>query len=307
MKIFIHPFHENHLFDLTTALKEHQFFMLDTFYKQLKRKFPNNVKKVSHYIDCDVAILNMDHQFFRRLSKTRMVKELNEVIPKNTKRVWIINSIPVKNGIDHKTKNKMLEYIGNSQIVVNSYESVKIYGKGTVIHHGIEGFKPRKKEPRVVTFVSPIAEAYEYYDHDFLQEVREELRQKYEINHVWLTVDKEFKDYKEYKKYLEETLIYFHPSKHSPMPRTRTEAMLSGCCVVTTPHHDAKTFIKNGENGFLINRNPEVVAKLIYKLLTEHYKLAVKIGENGRKTALKKFNYKNYKEKWEKLIFDIKN
>lgn len=302
MKIFTHVFHENHLVDLMTALKDHQFYILNTFYKQMHQPLPDNAQMVSHVIDCDVYIFNMDHQIFGDTNKARMVRELSETVPKDKRRIWIVNSIPVNNGIDEELKQKMLDFIGDDEMVVNSHESAKIYGKGTPIHHGIEGYKPQHKEPRVITYVSPLSEAYEYYNHDFLQEVRDILKTKYGINHIWLSVDTNFKDKNDYKDYLERSLVYFHPCIHSPMPRTRTEAMLAGCCIVTTPHHDADTFISDGNSGFIVDQDPEAVALLISKLLTDQYKLAKTIGENGRKVAQTRFNYNNYRKKWEKTL-----
>jgi len=81
------------------------------------------------------------------------------------------------------------------------------------------------------------------------------------------------------------------------MPRARTEAMLSGCCVVTTPHQDADTFIEHGKNGFLIPREPQKVADLIEGLIMD-YKTAIKVGQAGKETAKKLFTYDRYRKQW---------
>jgi glycosyltransferase involved in cell wall biosynthesis len=85
------------------------------------------------------------------------------------------------------------------------------------------------------------------------------------------------------------------------MPRSRTEAMISGSCVLTTPHQDADKFIVDGKNGFIIPRNPVAVADKVEYLLN-HYDEAVRIGQEGRKTALDVFSMDKYQENWKKLL-----
>jgi glycosyltransferase involved in cell wall biosynthesis len=81
------------------------------------------------------------------------------------------------------------------------------------------------------------------------------------------------------------------------MPRARTEAMLSGCCVLTTPHQDADMFIENGVNGFLVPRDPVAVADLIEDLL-DHPDRAVAVGQAGKRTAIQLFQWERYAREW---------
>ena len=85
------------------------------------------------------------------------------------------------------------------------------------------------------------------------------------------------------------------------MSRGRSEAMLSGCCVITTPWHDADKFIINGKNGFIMPRNPKVVADMIEGLIYD-YKTAIRIGQEGKKTAIKEFNGGRYRKKWRSFM-----
>ena len=85
------------------------------------------------------------------------------------------------------------------------------------------------------------------------------------------------------------------------MPRSRTEAMLSGCCVLTTPHHDAGDYIEDGVNGFIVPRNPNKVVALIEELLN-NYEKAIKVGQAGKETAIKLFNGDRYRDDWVKII-----
>ena len=105
----------------------------------------------------------------------------------------------------------------------------------------------------------------------------------------------------EYKEFLGRSLIYFNPTLESPMPRARTEAMLSGCCVLTTPHQDADMFIEDGKNGFIVSRNPKAVVDKI-KYLIKNYDEAIKIGQAGKKTAQELFNHKRFEQDWKNFV-----
>lgn len=85
------------------------------------------------------------------------------------------------------------------------------------------------------------------------------------------------------------------------MPRTRTEAILSGVCIVTTKYQDADTFIEDGVNGFLCKRNPEDAAKKIADMIFD-YKKAVEIGQRGKETAMKLFSKERYQREWLSLV-----
>jgi glycosyltransferase involved in cell wall biosynthesis len=191
--------------------------------------------------------------------------------------------------------------IGDNIMVVNSHRAAEQWGFGEVIIHGMDENEwwDLPKEPRVVTMISP-AGLDKYYDRLFLRTVKDLLEEK-DIQLCHITVDAIFKNFDEYRNFLGRSLIYFNPTRESPMPRARTEAMFSGCCVVTTVTQDADTFIKNGENGFLVKRIPEKVANLIEGLIYDYEKTRA-IGQKGRQTALKLFSSKRYCNDWLNLI-----
>jgi len=139
-----------------------------------------------------------------------------------------------------------------------------------------------------------------YYDRQFFAAVKETLEER-DIQLCHVTVDWQSKDWDDYRNFVGRSLIYFNPAYDSCMPRSRTEAMLSGCCVITTPHQDADTFIKDGVNGFLCPRNPQWVADKVQYLL-EHYDEAIKIGQAGKKTAEELFSEENYAKQWKEFL-----
>lgn len=191
--------------------------------------------------------------------------------------------------------------IGNNHVLVNSKRAAEQWGMGTAIWHGMDKDEwfDFPKEPRVVTMISP-GGLDKYYDRTFLRGVKEELEER-NIYHCHITVDAMFKSWTEYRNFLGRSLIYFNPTRESCMPRSRTEAMLSGCCVITTPHQDADEFIEDGKNGFLCKRNPKEVADLVEKLI-ENYDDTIKVGQEGKKTAQKIFSQERYFKEWSDLI-----
>ena len=196
-----------------------------------------------------------------------------------------------------------------TKLIFNSKKAQKQWGmsddpRAQTIWHGMkaEEWYDLPKEPRVITMISP-GGLDQYYDRTFLKAVKEELLDR-NISHCHITVDVRFSNWEEYRQFLGRSLIYFNPTKHSPMPRARTEAMFSGCCIVTTLNQDSDEFIEDGVNGLKAIRNPIYVADLIEGLISD-YKKAVEIGQKGKETALKIFNHNRYMNDWIDVLGDI--
>ena len=209
--------------------------------------------------------------------------------------------------IKAKENGKDWTKLAKQEIDEMGFEEVGIpYEQITPIWHGIESglFKDLPKDPRVITMINP-GGLDRYYDRNFMSAVRDELADR-NIGHCHITVDVRFNSFEEYANFIGRSLIYFNPTRESPMPRGRTEAMLSGCCVLTTPGQDADTFIEHGKNGFLIPRKPDKVADLIESLILD-YQTALKIGQAGKQTALNLFEYGRYKKEWMDVLNKVIN
>jgi glycosyltransferase involved in cell wall biosynthesis len=329
LRAFKSPWHLAHDEALITALKGYvDFDLLINYTRRWDdriRKLPSNAKWVNRFEvgKYDFAILNIDQQCTEEnLNKAVLVKHLKSIVSKdkNCKRIWINHGTPIypekfpdgvlkTNFVSKKLIEEINKIIGDDLVVVNSHQAKKEWGRGKVIIHGISGkeYRPKTKEPRVASFISFQGIGDKYYNRSYLIEVMQILMEKYSVKLQWINTPTCFnaKTHKDYKEFLAKTLIYFNPTFGSPMPRSRTEAMLSGCCVITTPHHDADTFIKNGENGFLVPHNhSRLCADVIYKLLC-NYNLAVDIGKRGRETALKEFSPKKYSKNWINFLKEI--
>ena len=78
------------------------------------------------------------------------------------------------------------------------------------------------------------------------------------------------------------------------MPRSRTEAMLSGSTVLSSRYHNADEFIKTGVNGFIMPDNPLSYVEAINQLINYNYRETVAIGQKGKATALQYFTEDQY-------------
>ncbi|MDR0573889.1 MAG: glycosyltransferase [Tannerella sp.] len=109
-----------------------------------------------------------------------------------------------------------------------------------------------------------------------------------------------------YKQYLGKSLLYIDTSFRTPMNRARTEAFLSGCCVIQVEGaHDLQYWAKAGENIVLVPDNPEEIARVIAEFLHDGYLRAIAIGQKGRETALREFNYARYRNDWMNLLEQV--
>ena len=201
-------------------------------------------------------------------------------------------------------------------MVCNSFEARKQWGWGTTIIHGLnpDNWWDLPKEPRCVTVLSP-AGMEKAYRRLFLTTVKR-LLSDMKVPFTWVGVDRKCDSFDEYRDFLGRSLVFFMPTWQSPRPRARTEAMLSGCCIVSTPYQDANTFIKHGVNGFLTSRalikdprvmdNPEATANLIKRLVIDEPELALKIGQAGKKTVMEFFNEKTFAKQWVDLLTKLK-
>lgn len=94
--------------------------------------------------------------------------------------------------------------------------------------------------------------------------------------------------------------VYLNPTLHSPMPRSRGEAMLCGLATVSIDSHDTDRFIENGVNGFRAGSADELASRLVE--LVARPELAWHIGCAGRETAMRRFHIDRYLADWRGLI-----
>ena len=274
----------------------------------------------------DVAILHVDQQHVDpNIGKGWLYRDLNEIIQDIPKIVinhgtpmWdefytedmVINGGEIQTNSGKKQLIGMKEKIGDNFMVVNSYESVERWGWGYPLIHGLDPNEwwDLPKEPRVAVLVSP-GGLSKYYNRPLISAIKNAVYEKsgIEVLHPNVNVDLGGDNWSEYRTLVGPSLISIFPFLDSPMPRSRTEAMLSGSCVLTSKYHGADQFIEHGKNGFIVPDNPQSYAEAIHYLINDCYKEAIQIGQEGKKTAMKYFSTKQYQEDLWFIITEIVN
>lgn len=324
MKVFGVPWHVAHQSDLAKLPWVEQYDLLINPYRTwgtTHRAFPKNMRWVTHFKKnyYDYVILHIDQQSIYnpetddRISKGKIFNEVREAVGDDCPVIVINHMTPFHDKYESPYVVKWIkEMIGDDFMVVNSYEAAKQWGFGHTITHGMEKdeWLDLPKEPRAITVMSP-AGMDKAYRRVFLTTVQRMLKEM-GVPFTWVGVDRKFNSPEEYKDFIGRSLVFFFPAWQSPRPRARTEAMLSGACIVTTPYQDASTFIEHGVNGFLTSRaeikdprvmdNPEATAKLIQKLVMETPEEAIRIGQVGKKTAQNLFSFQKFVDQWSDVI-----
>lgn len=317
IRIFNTPWHVAHQYELFKIPDTEWFHVVNSVRKWGRyRPTPDNLHNVAYYEPgkYDLAVLHVDQQCVdSSFGKSRLYEELNESI-KDIPKIVINHGTPFWPEVYEQdvmiSKMKML--IGDNHVVYNSDRAKEMWEKNgpmgktsRVIIHGMdpEQWFDLPKEPRVVTVLSP-AGLPKYYNRALLAEVQGKLKER-GVAHVWVGSDWISQGFDDYREFIGRSLVYFNPTLESPMPRSRTEAMLSGCCVVTLPNHGAEKFIEHGVNGFHVPNNPEVCADLLESLVKENYPLAREFGKKARETAIKLFSPERFQQNWTDLLNEV--
>ncbi|MEM9298993.1 MAG: glycosyltransferase [Bacteroidota bacterium] len=93
---------------------------------------------------------------------------------------------------------------------------------------------------------------------------------------------------------------YLNTTLRSPMPRSRSEAMIAGVIPVCINNHDVSCFIRNGVDGFYSNETDELVDFITY--VTSNDAAREKISRASRMTAMDVFNHDRFLSEWSELL-----
>lgn len=325
----------NHLSNQYEQLKlaEHypvEFYWLENnvrkWTKYSPRPMPDYLNWVTHYEPgkYDVAILHLDQQAADPLiGKGQLYRQLNEVIQDIPKIVinhgtpmWdeqFTEEMVVNGGLVHTSKGPreidgIKKIVGDNFMIVNSYDAVKRWGWGYPLIHGMDTDEwwDLPKEPRATVMVSP-GGLDKYYNRQLLTYIKARVKELTGLDVYHITVNYKCQDWDDYRQFIGKSLIYINPTLDSPMPRSRTEAMLSGCCVLTSKYHGAEEFIEHGKEGFIVKDNPLDYAQTVEQLISHHYKEAVEIGQAGKRKAEKLFNGDRYRKDLYNIITQVAN
>lgn len=272
----------------------------------------------------DLAILHVDQQHTDpRIGKGWLYEDLNEIIQDIPKMVinhgtplwddyytedFVINGGKVQTMKGEVELKGMKEKIGDNFMVVNSYKAVERWGWGYPLIHGMESndYYDLPKEPRVVLSLSP-GGLDKYYNRELITAIKGSVKEMtgLDVMHIQVNIKFEQDNWQQYREYIGSSLINISPFKDSPMPRSRTEAMLSGSCILTSKYHGADEFIEHGVDGFIVPDNPLSYAKAIYHLINGNYQEAVKVGQRGKSKAQKLFSLDRYLDDLYYLVSEV--
>jgi glycosyltransferase involved in cell wall biosynthesis len=242
----------------------------------------------------DLAILHLDQRACREESASyrafRDLADRTQGLP----RLVVNHGTPMLE--DHPEEAVIAgirRLVGDDVMIVNSRAAVARWGWGQPLIHGLspEEWTPLPKRPLVVAQVH--RGMARYHGIPLLDAVTAGLAAR-DIPVVNIGVDVQPASWMEQRRLLGRALIFLNTTLDSPMPRGRTEAMMSGCCVLSTPYHDASDFIVSGENGFLLGKDAAAWCDLVEELLGSGFDRAVEIGARGRRTAERLFHVDRY-------------
>ncbi len=338
IKIFGHLNHISHQHEMLKAAKKFpvKFCYLENnvrrWSKYSARPEPttwlnkDEFEWVQHYEPgaYDVAILHLDQQAVDpTLGKGQIYRQLNEVIQDIPKIVvnhgtpmWddaITEDIVINGGMANTRKGMkyidgMKKMIGDNFMIVNSYDAVSRWGWGYPLIHGLDASEwwDLPKEPRVVLPVSP-AGLDQYYNRSLCTAIKGAVKERtgLDVMHPNVNIDFPHDNWTEYRQFLGSSLITIFPFKDSPMPRSRTEAMLAGCTVLSSRYHGASEYIEHGVDGFIVPDNPLSYAEAIHYLVNDCYKESLEIGQRGKEKAKRLFNIDRYLEDWYHVVTEV--
>lgn len=219
--------------------------------------------------------------------------------------------------IAEANRQTLVDLLADTPVVVNSYQA---YAEWRFHHARViwQGFDPgefperpppNRQAARILTLPhSAYSQRPRYHGADLLEIVRTQIPVAFEQLSVpepdLLLSGNAYARAKfaHYIATLHRYAIYFNPTLHSPMPRTRGEAMLCGLATVSATSHDVDLFINNGINGFHAGSGAELAEQIQY--LLDSPERAGKIARAGRSTGIELFGIERFLDDWRRLIRD---
>lgn len=330
-RIFDYCWHMPYQFDMINALSDHCQFdyclINRRHWDHQRRPLPPGINFVPYYEHglYDFAMLHIDQRIFSAVDQQLQIyTELNDYIDDIPKIVINHGSPVFPEAFEHVTPApSVLEaestiasfvqsIVGSNTMVVHSYQaaSKKEWGFGIPIINGlhINDWWDLPKEPRVFTAL-PIEGLDTYYNRTCLKKTGELLYYQYGI--LLRCADynvPSIKSFDDYRNYLGRSLIYFDTSARTPMNTSRTEAFMSGCCVIQVEGaHDIDEWAKDGENIILVPNDPPKIAAVIADIVENRYAEALQIGQNGKEMAMGLFDQQRYRNDWLDLFNTLKS
>lgn len=312
IRILDHPWHLAHAYRLHALPARFDWYPVGPrFWDEGIRPRPANwggfVEKPDP-VGYDLILSHIDNWCDRtplRATPYRVMAELASQVP-HIPRVTIMHGTP-DNEQNRQAIHRLLAGApgGMPYVVCNSQQAARDWGfpRGRAIIHGydVDEFGSERERMRIAATVCSAGWMSEiYHGVPLLRRI------KRDVDVLWIGANGDagyFPSYLEYREFLAALLIYVHPGAASPMPGARTEAMLSGACVVTTSNQDADRCIEHGVTGFLCD-TAEAMIDTIRMLLADPA-LAYRVGKAGREAARAFFHKDRYVADWLSLLAEL--
>ncbi len=262
----------------------------------------------------DVALLHLDQWCAMMNLRALPYRVMRVTAEKNN-----IPMIVIMHGTPDNEENRqqILKLIGDLPVVCNSHQAAYDWDNGecrkdkhgflqfrSIIHgYNTSEFwsKPLAERDReIITVCSGGNISRVYHGIPLLERV------KREVPVVWYGARGDRKwlpSYTEYRDLLASSLVYFSPTRRAPMPGARTEAMLSGCCIVSVPGNDIEAFIVDGESGFIVHSFAQVVDTL--RTLLNNPAMAYEVGQRGKLEARRLFTSSRFVDDWAEVFSEL--
>jgi glycosyltransferase involved in cell wall biosynthesis len=319
LEIVDYPWHQAHAYRLHALPARFWFAKIrKPLWNQAQRPIPSNFaggideSKIRTH-NLHVALLHLDQWCDRdpfRAYPYRLMRERTRHLPQ----VVIMHGTPD----DAQNRRRILRLIGDLPVVCNAHQAAQEWdgGEGRVDRHGqpqfravvhgyqvneFSSFPLSQRRCEVFTVCSGGSQSREYHGlalvERLMRDVEPFLWYGPNGNRPW------YSDYSDYRRMLASSLIYVSPTRRGPMPGSRTEAALAGCCIVSVPGQDWETYIEDGKTGFIVEDYRQ--ARDVLRYLLAHPSEAYRIGQRGREMARSAFEHKRYAQDWLEMLAHI--
>jgi glycosyltransferase involved in cell wall biosynthesis len=314
LKILDHAWHQAHSYRLHALPATFEYYVpLGVRYWEpsIRPAPPNFLGYVEHpdLQSYDVILSHLDNWCDRAEMRGTPFRIMNLIgMQSAAKRIAIMHGTP-DNEENRLNIERMFDRApgGAPFMVCNSEQAYRDWGFGpgrsrAIIHgYDVDEFSiSNQRQAWAVTCCSAGQISRSYHGVPLLERIRRE------VPVLWVGLNGDlpyFDGYAAYREFLSHSLIYVHTGQRSPMPGARTEAMLSGCCIVTTSNNDADKYIEDGVTGFLCDSADSMIETL--KMLLADPRQAYLVGKRGREAARSFFHKARFVDDWLSLLHDL--
>ena len=191
--------------------------------------------------------------------------------------------------------------IYNTNVIYNGLEQFEVKERAKKKHSiiTVASLIPRKNIDLIIKAIGKLKDVYQDITLTIVGEGKEKINLEKLIEEFDVEKDVKFLGQisnEKVQEYMSESYIFLLPSINEGFGIVYPEAMKNGCITIGTKNEGIDGFIKNGENGFLIDPSVDSIIEIINKIFNEEYDVnAIKEkGKNDVKGLTWNNNASNY-------------